>query len=222
MSDATPAPVRGRPPKAAGAPHGPGAVTPAVIAAATDLFAAQGIASVSIREVARRAGVNPALVSRYIGDRDALVRAVLDDLYAKISQGLDDYLDDVRTLPAPTPNTAVDQYVRIVAHLVIEGRDLERFEPGFPLIRLIIEMIESDPTVTPAQARRRGAQIFTLELAAHLFGAPLLRAAGLEPGAGEDLTRMVRRLSLAIADGATALDPLPRPGERTGPDAADR
>lgn len=54
------------------ATHGPQRHRDAVQEAATDLFSAQGFVGTGIREIASRAGVDPALVIRYFGSKEKL------------------------------------------------------------------------------------------------------------------------------------------------------
>lgn len=61
-----------------GAPRGSAEVTrQQVLAAARELFAARGVEAVSVREIAAAAGVNHALVHRYCGTKDEMVREIL-------------------------------------------------------------------------------------------------------------------------------------------------
>ncbi len=48
-----------------------------ILGTAEKVFADAGLQGVSLREVARRAGVNPALVHYHIGSHEALVEAVV-------------------------------------------------------------------------------------------------------------------------------------------------
>jgi len=50
----------------------------ALLDAAAALFAARGVAAVSVRDVAAHAGVNHGLVHRHFGSKHALFTAVLD------------------------------------------------------------------------------------------------------------------------------------------------
>ena len=71
----TPAPARrGRPPKARG--EVVGATRDAILDAAEDLFSKHGFYGVTIREVAREAGVDTALVHYYFGAKRGLFDAV--------------------------------------------------------------------------------------------------------------------------------------------------
>jgi TetR/AcrR family transcriptional regulator, repressor for neighboring sulfatase len=204
MSDAqTPIPVpRGRPPKDATAPRGREQVYAATIEAATSLFADRGIAAVSVREVATRAGVNPALVHRYVGGKPVLVRAVIMSLTDRMRGDLDTFASNVIPVLPRSPEQTLATYQRIAAHIVIEGGDIRDYQTDFPVIRHIIEEIQVRTGVDARTARRRGAQIFALDLAVRLFEPVLMRAAGLEPGDADDLHRRVRQLLVAIGDEA--------------------
>ncbi|NBB51314.1 TetR family transcriptional regulator [Rhizobium sp. CRIBSB] len=70
----TPTPRRGRPPKAKGVPAAD--TRESILDAAEDLFSKHGFYGVTIREVAREAGVDTALVHYYFGAKRALFDAV--------------------------------------------------------------------------------------------------------------------------------------------------
>ena len=61
-------------------PLGKQEVVAAVLAAASELFAEQGPAATSIREVAARAGVNHGLLHRHFGSKRELLAATLQYL----------------------------------------------------------------------------------------------------------------------------------------------
>jgi AcrR family transcriptional regulator len=48
-----------------------------ILKAATSAFLSRGYEDVGLREIARSAGVDPAMINRYYGSKDALFRAVL-------------------------------------------------------------------------------------------------------------------------------------------------
>ncbi len=56
--------------------------------AAEELFAEQGYAATSVRQLAEAAGVNPALVHYYFKNKQGLLRAVLDRALEPMAQGL--------------------------------------------------------------------------------------------------------------------------------------
>lgn len=196
---------RGRTPKAPGAPHGPDQVRPAIIGAATDLFVEHGVAGVSVKQIAERARVHPSLVRRYVGTKSALVRAVLADQQTQIISQLDSYATDVTLGMPPLSDAVLDRYLRVVTHLVLEGQDIRDYQPDFPIIRHVIDVVQRRNKVTNVEARRRGAHILTLVLAVHLYGPALMTGAGLQPDDAPDLDLLVRQLTVSIAAGRRAL-----------------
>lgn len=69
-------------------PAGKTMVTRALIDATTELFVEKG-RSISVREIASRAGVNHGLVHTYFGSKDALLAAAFDDVYTQAVAELD-------------------------------------------------------------------------------------------------------------------------------------
>jgi AcrR family transcriptional regulator len=199
--ESLPTGVRGRPPKDKSAPRGPVQVQRAAIDAAAELFADRGIAAVTVRDVATAAGVNPALVHRYLGGKDEVVRAVLAALLDRVRADFETLVaEDIALLP-DEPEQALGIYQQIVAHLVIEGRDIRDYQTEFPLVQFVIDEIQRQTEVDEQTARIRGAQIFALGLAVRLFAPVLLRAAGLAPDDEEELRRTMRRVNFYIGRG---------------------
>ena len=62
----------------------PEATQRALLAAATAEFAEKGLAGARVDEIARRAGVNKQLVYHHFGNKEALYRAALEQVYAGI------------------------------------------------------------------------------------------------------------------------------------------
>ena len=57
-----------------------------LVAAATPLFARKGLHGVSVRELARAAGVNLAMVSYHFGGKEGLYAAVVEEQFASLRQ----------------------------------------------------------------------------------------------------------------------------------------
>lgn len=90
---------------------GPGDQTQAkLLAEARSLYLRDGPAALSLRDVARRAGVSPAAVYRHFADKDALLRAVCEAGFRVFGQYL------VEALAARTPRARLaataDGYLR--------------------------------------------------------------------------------------------------------------
>jgi TetR/AcrR family transcriptional regulator len=58
----------------------------ALIAATTPLFAAKGFNGVSVRELAKAAGVNISMISYYFGGKEGLYAAVLNEQFATLKR----------------------------------------------------------------------------------------------------------------------------------------
>jgi AcrR family transcriptional regulator len=56
-----------------------------LIAAATPLFARNGLHGVNVRSLAKAAGVNLAMISYYFGGKDGLYAAVLEEQFASLN-----------------------------------------------------------------------------------------------------------------------------------------
>ncbi len=76
--------------------------------AALACFAARGIGATSLRDIARRAGVTPALVHYYFGDKQQLQQAVVAErlwpVMAQVHAGVGEAGDDVAALVAAFVN----------------------------------------------------------------------------------------------------------------------
>lgn len=55
-----------------------------ILAAAAELFAAQGLGRTTVRGIAKAAGVNVAMVSHHFGGKEPLYRACLEAMYAEL------------------------------------------------------------------------------------------------------------------------------------------
>lgn len=65
--------------KASSAPHEPGDLRERILAASVALLEEQGISGLSLREVARRAGVSHQAPYHHFADREAILAAILHD-----------------------------------------------------------------------------------------------------------------------------------------------
>ncbi len=97
------------------APVGPDAVRRAVLDVAAELFADRGVATTTRKEIAEVANVNPNLINRYIGSRDALVFAVIEDLGAKI---VDELADAPMGSLSHDPDAPISRVIRIMAQVI--------------------------------------------------------------------------------------------------------
>jgi AcrR family transcriptional regulator len=164
----------------------------AIVGAARALFVERGPDAVSLRDVARRAGVNHGLIHHYIGTREDLLRLV----FASSSQqarrevdGAEGPVEALRALRRAAGNS--DDYSRLLAWALLEGRDPAEFHGRSPALDAIVRTGEDSRELRLALAT---AMVQTLGW--KLFGSYALSAAGLD---GEDLDD-VRREAEALVD----------------------
>lgn len=210
MTEPTRHPPRQRGPRREeGAPSGPDEVRRAVLDAAASLFAERGVDRVSLRDIAASANVHPALISRYIGNRDELVVAVFDDLSAQLAAAV---LEHPLSGQGFGPDTVMGKWTRVAGALVIGGRPVggrDRFNPVIAMAKTLADGYGLDPDA----ARLRAAQIVAAALGWRIFEDYLIEAGELEavPLAvlRDELARSARRL------GATAWPSPPDPSPRS-------
>jgi AcrR family transcriptional regulator len=87
-----------------------------ILAAATEVFAAQGLDGARVDEIAERAGINKRMLYHYFGNKDDLFSAVLDEVYETIcrdSAALD--------LDSNAPPTALARLVDFVVDYYLDN-----------------------------------------------------------------------------------------------------
>jgi len=82
----------------------------AILDAAEELFARQGYAATSVKQIGTAAGVNPALLYYYFGDKDGLYRAALARVFGTLQLNVGERLE----MPGP-PVDALRAIVRFQA-----------------------------------------------------------------------------------------------------------
>lgn len=70
-------------------PYHHGDLRPALLVAAAELLAAGDVASISLREVARRAGVSHNAPYRHFADRDSLLAALAEEGFRELGRRMD-------------------------------------------------------------------------------------------------------------------------------------
>ena len=130
---------------------------------------------VSVREVAASAGVNHGLVHHYFGSKDALLRAVLDDLAAHVADEIAN-VDGTDGLFATGQSTA--RHARITAYLLLDAHNPAEVQTAFPAIDALVRELRRRG-ITEHQARARAAQVSALVLGWQLFEPFVVKAAGV-------------------------------------------
>jgi TetR/AcrR family transcriptional regulator, repressor for neighboring sulfatase len=124
-------------------PIGRDAVTDALIDATTELILEQGV-TMSVREIARRAGVNHGLVHTYFGSKEALLTAAFESIIARAAA-------DVDATGFPPPDLATrrgGEVARAIARVMLDvGGDPFPNHPILPGWRDALSTTRPDATV---------------------------------------------------------------------------
>ena len=183
-------------------PTGPDEVRRAVLDAAAALFAERGVGEVALRDIAAAARVNLALIHRYLGSRDELVRAVFADLTDRLVREIHDAPTAARGFE---PDTVMGRWTRVLAHLVLVDPDAA-IELGAAPIREMAAVTQRVYGQSEDAARLRAAQFMGSAIGWRLFERYLITSAGLGDlpidEVRDELVRTHRRLGAA---------PLPSP-----------
>ena len=91
------------------------ATTPDLILdAAEELFARQGFTATTIKQIGAAAGVNPALLYYYFGDKEKLYRALLRRIFGRISSGAVERIASPELRPRDAVRALVDFQSRML------------------------------------------------------------------------------------------------------------
>jgi AcrR family transcriptional regulator len=151
-------------------------VRASLIDAATVLFVDRGPNRVTVREIARAAGVNHGLVHHYFGSKDGLLTAVLEQLARRAADEL------VESDPAAgrfLDGGAAAQHGRVLAHLALEARDPASVQAEYPAVRGLVDALRGRG-LSPDEASERAAQVTALVLGWQLFESFLAASAGID------------------------------------------
>ena len=168
-----------------------------------------------MREIAARAGVNQALVHRYFGTKDHLMRAALEKSQRQIAMRIAQ-MDDVRRDIGLLFHATLDEkeFVAALARASLDGV-LPDFPAGYPTMGGLVAELERALAGQPSAGRHDPrvivACLSSLTLGFALFGEFVLRGTGLD---GEDRDGVEEAIVGVLRDIVSlALDPAAtRPG----------
>jgi AcrR family transcriptional regulator len=113
----------------------------AMLDAAEELFAEHGFTAVTVRDIAKQAGVSHALVHRYLGSKEDVYRKVFErneDVLVAAGAGTDDLLEAVTRMFHG--GLAHRQYLRLVTHSALHGLPFAATMGRFPATELLVEL----------------------------------------------------------------------------------
>ncbi|WTW99722.1 TetR/AcrR family transcriptional regulator [Streptomycetaceae bacterium NBC_01309] len=195
-----------------------------ILDAATELFHERSPASVSLREIARKAGVNYGLIHHYYGTKEAILAEVFRRSSARgaeVVAGADD-LDTALGQLGRNPRA----YARMLAWALLDSDTSQVFTSETPAVTRVRELVEeewarqaagtADPSVSGEgtsgvagggfDPRVVSATAVLAVLGWGLFAPFLIPAAGLGDRTEEDIRDEVRALvaRMAVAAGTPA------------------
>jgi TetR/AcrR family transcriptional regulator, repressor for neighboring sulfatase len=179
-------------------PRGRDEIAAAVIDAATRLFAERGPAAVSLRDVAAAAHVTLSQIYRHIGNKQALLAAVL-----AAEVGSDPSEPDAADIDLPAFLKALfglgELQIRtqLQARTILDGFDLPALQSRYPGIELGIELLGR--ALPPDQARVRAAMLVSFVAGWQLLGPSYLRVTGAQDVTPERFAEIAAPLLDALA-----------------------
>jgi TetR/AcrR family transcriptional regulator, repressor for neighboring sulfatase len=180
----------------------------AMLDAAERLFSERGFTAVSVRDIAREAGVSHALVHRYLGSKEEIYRAVLkrnEDVIRDAAGDTED-LDAALSLMIREGLANHRDYLRLVAHSALHGLPYEATIGRFRATDRLIELAEMKAAgASGSRPDAVGPRIAVAAIVAIYLGWAslepwLVKAAGLEDLDEKTLNEGLERIILGIAD----------------------
>lgn len=180
--------------------------TQAMLAAAENLFSERGFAAVSVRDIAREAGVSHALVHRYLGSKEDVYRAVLDANENSIRAAAGD-TEDIRLAASLMLREGLQrhrQYLRIIVQSAVGGMPFESTIGRFPATERLIALAEEAPAERGGEAGGLEPRLTIAAMVALLLGwsaaeSWLRPATGLEGVDEEAILAGLERIIVGMA-----------------------
>jgi len=159
-------------------------VCQALVMAAAALFGERASGHVTVRDIAARADVNPALVHRYFGTKQRLMRAAMEKSQRTITTEIDEMADVLQGAGDVFRATLAEkEFIAFLARSSLDGV-LPDLPAGNPAMRRLVQRFE-------AEAEKRGTRgrhdphvvvacLSCLVMGYALFGQFIRRGTGLD------------------------------------------
>jgi AcrR family transcriptional regulator len=180
-----------------------------ILDAAQELFAKHGPAAVTVRQVAEKAGVTHALVHKYFGSKDDLIKAVVDrvDVQRAATAMASSSLRDVYQELLPRVMLQRDHSMMLVRS-AMEGTEYvslaERIRTTSAMVALARRTASSgaQPSPPPQDIDPR---VLVSAISAMIFGWASIEdwvwpAAGIDPAEKDDVYRQLQEIVGYLAD----------------------
>jgi AcrR family transcriptional regulator len=184
-------------------PTGRDRVVAAVIEAAADLFSTHGFSGVSIREIAKTAGVNHGLIHRHFGSKENLRKLTLqhmaDAMLADVKEAASFSELSGRAFQSLEKH---GRFWRILARTILDGQGTPDIHERYPVARYMIERVrdasaggELGKNIDP---RLIVASMFAFACGFTLFEPFILAAVGLDDMTSENARNAVFDAAMAL------------------------
>lgn len=194
-------------------PTGRDQVREAVLQAAERLFGERGVTDVSMREVAREAGVNHGLLHRHFGNKDDLL-AALFERSSHVGAGrllaLGTVEDGLRNLMSTTGRSS---YVRVLAAALDAGADPASLASNGEATDALAELLAAEQSHDgddATDARLVAAATFAFVLGWRHFGGFLVATTGLDDRSprelDEELTALLVKMVRSVGVRASTVE----------------
>jgi len=186
-------------------PTGRDSVRAALIEAGARLFAEHGPRAVSVREVAREAGVNHGLVHRHFGSKDGLLHEVMTHLASDVSAKMRSPQDEeslADLLKSTFGATAGGLHWRILARAMLDGEDPAGLQGDFPVVGRMLGAARRG-TSGPLSPEAMVSLILAAGLGVLLFEPYLKLATGQDEASWQRTRRELMALTMSSAKAST-------------------
>jgi TetR/AcrR family transcriptional regulator, repressor for neighboring sulfatase len=185
-------------------PVGRDAVTDALIEATTELILEQGV-TMSVRDIARRAGVNHGLVHTYFGSKEALLTAAFETIISRAAADV----DDAGFPPSDLAFRRRGEVAKAIARVMLDvGGDPFPNHPILPGWR--DALATTRPEATPAELDEAVIIASTLALGWALFAEHLCNILGVDTERADAIEQRVMEIAADIGGLPTPDAPITR------------
>ncbi|HOD16336.1 MAG TPA: TetR/AcrR family transcriptional regulator [Spirochaetota bacterium] len=193
-------------------PFGRDDVVAAVIGAAGELFSRHGFDGVSVRDIAKRAGVNHGLIHRHFGSKENLRRQTLQYMADAMLADVQDAgtLDEL-SRRAFLSLKKHEGFWRILARTILDGYGTGELHKSYPIAQHLIERV----TAAMKEGTLRGdidprmivASMFSFSCGFIMFEPFILSAAGLDGMKPDDVREKIFSAAISLLEGRKAPKP---------------
>lgn len=200
-------------------PYGRDEVVEALLDAAEQEFGERGPDSVSVREVAERAGVKHSLIFRHIGRKEDLIRAVYQRGFERLRQAARDG-GGIEALGRSLAEPCHANFWRLAARQSLDGGKQPALSSFFAelatLVRIVKERQASGEVPADADPKILSAMAITMALGWTLFGDSLRQDLRFGRRSEASLNAEVLKTWSTLLARAAALQPEVRKKTRAG------